>query len=70
MIWEKIYGLRNFLEEVFFQWERPKRCERCYYLRLERTVYLAKEMRAEAFSTTLLQHPFKYHELNKEIGKN
>lgn len=69
VLWEKTYGLRFFLEETQFQWEKPKRCERCYYLRLEKTARLARELGASAFSTTLLQSPFQYHDLIREIGE-
>lgn len=69
IIWDRAYGLRVFLDEVFFQWERPKRCERCYYLRLKKTAKLARDLKASAFSTTLLYSPFQFHELIKEIGE-
>ncbi|MCS7150631.1 MAG: epoxyqueuosine reductase QueH [Caldimicrobium sp.] len=69
ILWVKDYGLEFFLEETLFQWEKPKRCERCYYMRLKKTVEVALELRAEAFSTTLLQSPFQFHELIKEIGE-
>ncbi|BAU23653.1 hypothetical protein THC_1285 [Caldimicrobium thiodismutans] len=69
IIWDETYGLRIFLDEISFQWERPKRCECCYYLRLKRTIELAEKLRAEAFTTTLLYSPFQFHDLIKEIGE-
>ncbi len=69
VIWDTTYGLRPFLDEVSFQWERPKRCERCYYIRLKKTAELAEKLRASAFTTTLLYSPFQFHELIKEIGE-
>jgi len=69
ILWDETYGLKFFLEEVSFQWERPKRCERCYYLRLKKTAELAEKLKAEAFTTTLLYSPFQLHELIKEIGE-
>ncbi len=69
VIWDKNYGLITFLEEVFFIREKPKRCERCYYLRLKKTAELAVNLKAQAFSTTLLYSPFQMHHLIKEIGE-
>lgn len=69
ILWDKTYGLKTFLEETLLSWERPRRCERCYYLRLEKTAKLAKSLNYTAFSTTLLQSPFQYHELIREIGE-
>lgn len=69
-MWDKTYGLKFFLEETVFSWERPKRCERCYFMRLEKTAKVAKSLNYTAFSTTLLQSPFQYHELIKEIGED
>lgn len=69
IIWDKTYGLRTFLDEVSFQWERPRRCERCYYMRLKKTAELAITLRASAFTTTLLYSPFQFHDLIREIGE-
>lgn len=68
LITDKTYGLTLFLEETFFQREKPKRCERCYLLRLKKTVELAVELKASSFSTTLLYSPYQNHTLIKEIG--
>ncbi|MCS7199457.1 MAG: epoxyqueuosine reductase QueH [Caldimicrobium sp.] len=69
IIWHREYDLEYFLEETLFRWQKPKRCERCYYLRLKKCAELAVKLRAEAFTTTLLQSPFQYHELIRDIGK-
>lgn len=69
IIWEDTYGLKTFLDEVSFHWERPKRCERCYYIRLKKTAETAEKLRASAFTTTLLYSPFQLHDLIKEIGE-
>ncbi|MFN3920968.1 MAG: epoxyqueuosine reductase QueH [Caldimicrobium sp.] len=69
ILWDKTYDLDFFLEEVFFQREKPKRCERCYYLRLKKTAELASQLKASAFSTTLLYSPFQLHDLIKEIAE-
>ncbi|MFN3406147.1 MAG: epoxyqueuosine reductase QueH [Caldimicrobium sp.] len=70
IVWDEKYGLNAFLEEVFFIREKPKRCERCYYLRLKKTAELATQLRASAFSTTLLYSPFQQHQLIKEIAED
>ncbi len=67
VVWEKEYGLRMFLKEVLFLENKPRRCERCYYLRLKKTVEKAVELKAEAFTTTLLYSIYQDHELIKEI---
>lgn len=69
IIWDRTYGLKSFLEETLLSWERPKRCERCYYIRLEKTAKLAKSLNYTAFTTTLLQSPFQLHDLIRSIGE-
>ncbi len=67
VIWNRDYGLREFLREVVFREE--DRCEVCYYLRLSETARLAKELGHSAFSTTLLYSPFQKHDLIRDIGE-
>lgn len=45
-----------------------ERCSLCWYLRLEETVVLAKELGFEYFSTTLLVSPYQNQKLLKNIG--
>ncbi len=68
LIWHRDYGLRTFLREVVFREE--DRCEVCYYLRLKEAAHLAAELRADAFTTTLLYSPFQKHELVQDIGQS
>ncbi len=49
--------------------ERGKRCEVCYYLRMEKTASKAKEMGFDYFGTTLSVSPYKNSVLINEIGK-
>lgn len=49
--------------------EFPKRCLKCYGLRLLKTAQRAKKDNYEYFSTTLLVSPYQRHEELKEIGK-
>ncbi len=68
IIWDKEYGLRPFLRRVVFNENR--RCEQCYYLRLNETVKKALEIKAEAFTTTLLYSRYQAHNLIKEIAED
>ncbi|MCS7278797.1 MAG: epoxyqueuosine reductase QueH [Thermodesulfobacteriaceae bacterium] len=71
IIWDKGYGLRDFLEKTFEFKDKPeKRCEICYTWRLKATVKKALEIKAEAFTTTLLYSIYQKHELIKEIAED
>lgn len=48
--------------------EGGKRCEKCFYLRLERTAERAEKLGFDYFSTTLTISPLKNAELINEIG--
>jgi len=45
-----------------------ERCQHCFRLRLARTAEAARQMGADAFTTTLLISPHQKHELVREIG--
>ena len=68
LIWEKSYGLRAFLRAVVFR--ENHRCEICYLLRLKETVKKALEIKAEAFTTTLLYSKYQAHQLIREIAED
>jgi predicted adenine nucleotide alpha hydrolase (AANH) superfamily ATPase len=52
-------------------WDKPgKRCERCYIMRLTSTVKKALELKAEAFTTTMLYSIHQNHQLLKEIAED
>lgn len=53
-----------------FKDEPEKRCEVCYTLRLKATVKKALEIRAEAFTTTLLYSIYQKHDLIKDIAED
>lgn len=59
VIFEKKYGLRDYLNKVIFYEE--DRCTLCYKMRLEKTVELARELHFDAFSTTLLYSKYQRH---------
>ncbi len=46
----------------------PERCQYCFNLRLARTAEAAREMRLDAFTTTLLISPQQKHDLLHETG--
>lgn len=48
--------------------EGGKRCEKCFYLRLEKTANVAKQINADYFTTTLTISPLKNEQLLNQIG--
>ena len=48
--------------------ERGKRCEKCFYFRLEKTAILAKEQNIENFTTTLSISPHKDFKTIEKVG--
>jgi len=71
IIWDKEYGLRKFIKETFMFWDKPgKRCERCYIMRLKATIKKALEIKADAFTSTLLYSIHQNHELIKAIAED
>lgn len=48
--------------------EGGSRCEKCFWLRLEKTARLAKELGCDYFATTLTVSPHKNAKLINEIG--
>ena len=66
------YDSRQFFEAVKGLENEPeggKRCEKCFELRLGRTIQLAKEMGFDYAATTLSISPLKNAQLLNEIGK-
>jgi len=64
------YGLRSFLTEVSKNDDALTRCEKCYKIRLEKTVITAKEEGFAAFSTTLLISPYQNHKAIKKTAED
>jgi len=60
------YGLVDFLRNVVNHEEQ--RCRYCYDVRLDRTAARAKELKADAFTTSLLVSPYQDIELIRETG--
>lgn len=49
--------------------EGGKRCNKCFYIRLEKTAMIAKEKQFDYFTTTLSVSPYKDSERLNKIGK-
>ncbi len=62
---ELFFKMAKGLEE---EKEGGARCIKCYYLRLEATARIAKELNFDYFSTTLTVSPYKKSEKLNEIG--
>ena len=50
--------------------ERGRRCDKCFWLRLDKSAKLAKENNFDYFCTTLTVSPHKNSKIINEIGKN
>jgi epoxyqueuosine reductase len=61
------YGLTEFLRNVVNHEE--DRCKYCYFVRLEAAAAKAKEIKAEAFTTSLLVSPYQNIDIIKEAGR-
>lgn len=65
--YDREYGLREYLRAVVFNEEQ--RCRLCYKMRLVEVVRKAKEVGADAFSTTLLYSRYQQHEVIKNMAE-
>ena len=61
------YGLKEYLRNVVGS--EDNRCEYCYSVRLEETAKKAKEMKADAFTTSLLVSPYQKFGMIMDIGR-
>lgn len=61
------YGLKDYLKDI--AGDEENRCGYCYLTRLEKTAQKAKEIHADAFTTSLLVSPYQKFGIIKEIGK-
>lgn len=61
------YGLKEYLRNVVGN--EAKRCEYCYTVRLKETAKRAKDINADAFTTTLLVSPYQKFDMIVEIGR-
>ncbi|MGM0441806.1 MAG: epoxyqueuosine reductase QueH [Elusimicrobiota bacterium] len=63
------YRLQEWLNNMT-DFSKPKRCETCYEIRLEKTAKVAQQKDMGFFTTTLLYSKFQNHDLIKDIGEN
>lgn len=66
VFYEDSYGLKEFLRNVVDK--EDERCFYCYRVRLEKTAIRAKEINADAFTTSLLVSPFQKFDAIIDIG--
>jgi predicted adenine nucleotide alpha hydrolase (AANH) superfamily ATPase len=64
--YDDTYGLTEFLRHVVNNEEA--RCEYCYTVRLDRTAAKAKELKADAFTTSLLVSPYQNLDMIRARG--
>lgn len=61
------YGLKEYLRNVVGN--EDNRCEYCYTVRLEETAKKAREINADAFTTSLLVSPYQKFDMIIDIGR-
>jgi len=72
VICDEEYGLYDYLARVYVAGEGrtpPRRCARCYRMRLERTAAEARDRGLDAFTTTLFVSRHQYHDRLRRIGE-
>jgi epoxyqueuosine reductase len=55
------YDCEKYFQYIVFNEEPGKRCQVCWWLRMERTARFAKDKGFDAFTTTLLASPYQDH---------
>jgi hypothetical protein len=65
--YDRRYGLKEYLRQVVFN--EDQRCRLCYRMRLVEVVRKAKEVGADAFSTTLLYSRYQQHAVIRAMGE-
>jgi predicted adenine nucleotide alpha hydrolase (AANH) superfamily ATPase len=61
------YGLKEYLRNVVGN--EDNRCEYCYTVRLEETAKKARDINADAFTTSLLVSPYQKFDMIIDIGR-
>lgn len=67
VIYRRRYSPNEYLREVVYRENR--RCQICYYLRLQEAARIARKGKFDAFTTTLLVSPYQKHDLVRAIGE-
>ena len=65
--YEDFYGLKEYLRHV--AGNEDSRCEYCYAVRLEKTARKAQEIKADAFTSSLLVSPYQKFDMIMDIGR-
>lgn len=61
------YGLKDFVRSV--AGKEDNRCEYCYTVRLDEAARKAREINADAFTTSLLVSPYQKFDMIMDIGR-
>ncbi|MEW6170332.1 MAG: epoxyqueuosine reductase QueH [Candidatus Omnitrophota bacterium] len=64
-----IFDTQEFFDNIENNLDKPKRCQLCWRMRLEKTAFYARVNNFEYFSTTLLVSRYQDHELLREIAE-
>ena len=68
IIWhEGGYGLQEWLHALEGIYDFGQRCARCYEMRIDESVQVARKMNIPNFTTTLLYSKYQLHETIREI---
>ncbi|MBM4431497.1 MAG: hypothetical protein FJ026_14305, partial [Chloroflexi bacterium] len=69
MLWSEGYEMPDYFRAVAGHEAPGERCTICYELRLERTAQSARQLDAQAFTTTLLISPYQQQAVMRQIGE-
>lgn len=62
------YDPQIYFKEIAFR--EANRCFHCYRIRLERTLFIAKRGRFDAYTTSLLYSKFQKHDVIADLGRD
>lgn len=69
--YERCYGLEHFLTGVapYAKLYETNRCNKCYEMRLKQTAEKARELKCDAFTSTLIVSPQQRQDIIRQIGE-
>jgi len=67
VVWDRQYGLRQFLRAAVFH--EDERCRFCYEMRLRQTATRAAALGLDGFTTTLLYSRYQKHDLIRQVAE-
>ncbi|WP_456324067.1 epoxyqueuosine reductase QueH [Desulfonauticus submarinus] len=68
LCFDKDYNPKKYFQLINFR--ENNRCFYCYYMRLEKTFFIARRGKFDFFTTTLLYSKFQKHNMIFEIGRD